>query len=72
MVARFPKGEEGILLAPKVPQKINYMGPWSSCGFVTLKKTLGHGGWVFKIVKGGTPQEEKLESLQTLECSSVQ
>jgi len=27
MVARFPKGEKGVPLMPKVPQKKNYMGP---------------------------------------------
>jgi hypothetical protein len=59
MVDRFPKGEEGIPLAPKVPQKKNYMGPWNSCGFVTLKKTLGHGGQVFKIVEEGYPPRGK-------------
>ncbi len=67
MVDRFPKGEEGIPLAPKVPQKKNYMGPWNSCGFVTLKKTLGHGGQVFKIVEEGYPPRGK-----TWKCSNSQ
>jgi hypothetical protein len=52
MVARFPRGEKGVPLVPKVPHKKNYMGPWSSHGFATLKKTHGHGGQVLKIVEG--------------------
>jgi len=27
MVARFPKGEKGVPLVPKVAQKKSYMGP---------------------------------------------
>jgi hypothetical protein len=52
MMARFPRGEEGVPLVPKVPQKKNYMGPWSSHGFARLKKAPGHGGRVLKIVEG--------------------
>ncbi len=61
MVARFLKGEKGIPLAPKIPQKKNYMGPWSSCGFVTFKKQSAMVVGCSRLLKGGTPKRKNLK-----------